>query len=133
MFFLGKKPKTEGAAKTVAQVRGQAGEDQALAYLQARGLRLLGRNYRTPVRGGGEIDLILQESDGTVVFVEVRSRSHNDFGGAGGSIGLRKRQRIVGAAQHWLQCQAHPGACRFDVVLIEGGQLQWLRAAFDAG
>lgn len=132
MFFLGKQPKAQVTAKTAAQARGQAGEDQALAYLQAKGLRLLGRNYRTPGRGGGEIDLILQESDGTVVFVEVRSRSRADFGGAGSSIGHAKRQRIVWAAQHWLQCQASPAACRFDVVLIEGTQLQWLRAAFDA-
>lgn len=132
MFFLGKKPKAEGAALTTAQARGQAGEDQALAYLQAKGLRLLGRNYRTPGRGGGEIDLILQESDGTVVFVEVRSRSHADFGGAGGSIGADKRRRIVLAAEHWLLCHPCAGACRFDVLLIEGAQLQWLRAAFDA-
>ena len=131
MFFLGKQPKPE-PAQNAAHARGQAGEDQALAYLQARGLRLLARNYRTPGRGGGEIDLILQESDGTVVFVEVRSRSHADFGGAGGSIGPAKRQRIVRAAQHWLQFRSHQGACRFDAVLIDGAQLQWLRAAFDA-
>lgn len=104
-----------------------------MAYLQAQGLQLIARNYRTPGRGGGEIDLILQEADGTVVFVEVRSRSHSDFGGAGGSIGQGKRQRIIFTAQHWLQRQASPCACRFDAVLIDGTQLQWLRAAFDAG
>lgn len=104
-----------------------------MAYLQAQGLQLIARNYRTPGRGGGEIDLILQEADGTVVFVEVRSRRHADFGGAGGSIGHGKRQRIIFAAQHWLQRQPSPSACRFDAVLIDGTQLQWLRAAFDAG
>ena len=130
MLFLGKKPKPVPPVTTTA--RGQAGEDQALAYLQAHGLRLLGRNYRTPGRGGGEIDLILQESDGTVVFVEVRSRSHRDFGGAGGSIVYAKRQRVVRAAQQWLQAQGWQAPCRFDVVLIDGTQLQWLQAAFDA-
>jgi putative endonuclease len=132
MFFLGKKPKPETAAGST-KARGQAAEDQALAYLQARGLRLLGRNYRTPGRGGGEIDLILQESDGTVVFVEVRSRSHSDFGGAGASIGPAKRQRIVFAARQWLHGRGWQVPCRFDVVLMQGAQLQWLRAAFDAG
>ena len=131
MFFLGKTPKPVATAATT-KARGQAAEDQALAYLQAHGLRLLARNYRTPGRGGGEIDLILQAADGTVVFVEVRSRKHAGFGGAGGSIGAAKRRRIVFAAQMWRQRYAPHAACRLDVVLIEGDNLQWLPAAFDA-
>ena len=131
MFFLGKKPQPPSAAVTT-QARGQAAEDQALAYLQAQGLRLLARNYRTPGRGGGEIDLILQDRDGTVVFVEVRSRASADFGGAGASIGAVKRQRIIAAAQHWLQQRRCTAACRLDAVLIDGDHLQWLRGAFDA-
>ena len=58
-----------------------AAEQAALQYLQQAQLRLLVRNYRTPGRGGGEIDLIMQASDGTVVFVEVRKRSRTDHGG----------------------------------------------------
>jgi len=131
MFFLGKKPQPGVSGTTAA--RGHAAEDQALAYLQARGLRLLARNYRTPGRGGGEIDLILQESNGTVVFVEVRSRSSTSFGGAGGSISAAKRQRVVLAAQHWLLQHGAGQACRFDAVLLDGVQLEWLPAAFDAG
>lgn len=93
---------------------------------------LVQRNYRTPGRGGGEIDLIMREADGTLVFVEVRSRSRADFGGAGASIGAVKRQRIIFAARHYLlRCRTLP-PCRFDVVLIEPGGVQWLRAAFDA-
>ena len=133
MLFLGKKPKPPAIAAVTTKARGQAAEDQALAYLQAQGLRLLGRNYRTPGRGGGEIDLILQESDGTVVFVEVRSRGSRRFGGAGGSISAAKQRRIVLAAQHWLHTQPSQPACRLDAVLIDGEQLQWIRAAFEAG
>lgn len=103
-----------------------------MAYLQAQGLQVLDRNYRTPGRGGGEIDLIMQAADGTVVFVEVRSRSDSRFGGVGGSIDGAKQHRIVQAAQHWLLRQGIAPACRFDVVAIDGPQLQWLRAAFDA-
>ena len=74
--------KKDKVGQPSTKARGDAGEDEALAFLQARGLRLLQRNYRTPGRGGGEIDLIMQSPDGTVVFVEVRKRSRSDFGGA---------------------------------------------------
>jgi len=111
---------------------GQAAEDLALAHLQAAGLRLQARNYRTPGRGGGEIDLVLRAPDGTLVFVEVRSRAQASHGGAGASIGAAKRRRIVLAARHYLLRWPSPPPCRFDAVLVESGQVQWLRAAFDA-
>ena len=112
--------------------RGALAEDRALAHLQAAGLRLLERNYRTPGRGGGEIDLILRERDATLVFVEVRSRTSRAFGGAGASITSSKRRRLIFAAQHYLLRLNPPPPCRFDAVLIEGDSVQWLRAAFDA-
>ncbi|OJU91899.1 MAG: YraN family protein [Burkholderiales bacterium 66-5] len=130
MGFLGGR--RSGATETT-RVRGQQAEDAALAHLRAAGLAVVERNYRTPGRGGGEIDLIMRERDGTLVFVEVRSRSRADFGGAGASIGATKQRRIIFAARHYLlRCKAVP-PCRFDVVLIEPDGVQWLRAAFDAG
>lgn len=129
MDFLGKQPKT----RTSTTARGQLAEDAALAHLQKQGLKLVERNYRTPGRGGGEIDLILRERDGSLVFVEVRSRSTSEFGGAGGSIGVIKQQRIVLAARHYLMRFAAPPPCRFDVVLVQGHALEWLKAAFDSG
>ena len=113
--------------------RGVAAEDAALAHLQRAGLRLLERNYRTPGRGGGEIDLILRERDGTLVFVEVRARARHSQGGAAASVGAVKQGRIVLAARHYLQRWPSPPPCRFDVVALESGQIQWLKAAFDAG
>lgn len=113
--------------------RGDAAEDRALAHLQAAGLRLVTRNYRTPGRGGGEIDLIVRAPDGTLVFVEVRQRGRASHGGAGGSIGHVKQQRIVFAARHYLARLSPWPPCRFDVVLIDGDTLTWLQAAFDAG
>jgi putative endonuclease len=79
------------------------------------------------------VDLILVEPDGTLVFVEVRARSAPAaWGGAAASISRAKQRRIVYAAQHWLmRLQALP-ACRFDVVAIDGDQIEWLRGAFDA-
>ncbi|MCW5221395.1 YraN family protein [Verminephrobacter aporrectodeae] len=134
MQFLGKRkpaPAPAPAATGSTRQRGEAAEDRALAHLQAAGLQLMARNYRTPGRGGGEIDLIMRERDGTLVFVEVRGRSGNAFGGAGASIGARKQQRIVFAVRHYLLRQPSPPPCRFDVVLVEES-VQWIRAAFDA-
>lgn len=127
MEFLGKK-----AAASTTRQRGAAAEDRALAHLQAAGLRLLERNYRTPGRGGGEIDLILRERDGTLVFVEVRSRASRAFGGAGASIGSTKQRRIIFAARHYLMRCGAPPPCRFDAVLVEGEGIEWLRGAFEA-
>lgn len=131
MGFLQKAMRSAPAGKTT-RARGNEAEDWALAHLQAAGLRLLERNYRTPGRGGGEIDLILREPDGTVVFVEVRRRATANFGGAGASIQASKQRRIVFAARHYLMRLRTPPPCRFDVVLVEDG-IEWLRAAFDAG
>ncbi len=121
-----------GKGRHSTKARGDAAEDDALALLQARGLRLLERNYRMPGRGAAEIDLIVQAHDGTVVFVEVRQRSRRDFGGAGASIGALKRQRIVRAAQHYLLRWRRLPPLRFDVVLIEPEGPLWLPAACEA-
>ena len=134
MNFLGKRPPAAapgGAKKATTRDRGNAAEDQALAHLQAAGLQLAVRNYRTPGRGGGEIDLVMREPDGTVVFVEVRSRSSQAWGGAGASIGATKRRRIVFAAQHFLLRLGAQPPCRFDAVLLEP-DISWIRGAFDA-
>ncbi len=111
---------------------GDAAEDEALRHLQHAGLRLMERNYRTPGRGGGEIDLIMREPDGTTVFVEVRARSSNTHGGAAASVGATKQRRIVFAARHYLMRLREPTPCRFDVLVMQGQDIEWLRAAFDA-
>jgi putative endonuclease len=110
---------------------GDAAEDRALAHLRRAGLRLVARNYRTPGRGGGEIDLVMRDAD-TLVFIEVRRRSRADFGGAAASVSGTKQRRIVFAAQHFLLRWPAPPACRFDVVSVQDGVVDWLRAAFDA-
>ena len=75
----------QGSSVTTKQ-RGDAAEDLALAHLQRHGLRLVQRNFKTPGRGGGEVDLIMREPDGTLVFVEVRQRASASRGGAAGSV-----------------------------------------------
>jgi putative endonuclease len=114
---------------------GDHAEALALAHLQRHGLALVVRNYRVargPRSRGGEIDLILRERDGTLVFVEVRARGGSAYGGALASVTARKQQRLLLAAKHYLARLSAMPACRFDVVAIEGEQLQWIRGAFDA-
>ncbi|MBO9679893.1 MAG: YraN family protein [Acidovorax sp.] len=132
MGFLGKMRNRLTPARPTTRALGNAAEDRALAHLQSAGLQLLERNYRTPGRGGGEIDLVLRERDGTLVFAEVRSRASRDWGGAGASIGAVKQRRLVFAARHYLLRWPSPPPCRFDAVLVDGDQIEWLRAAFDA-
>lgn len=113
---------------------GERGEDRALAHLRAQGLRLEARNYRVgggPGRPAGEIDLVMRERDGTLVFVEVRARGSAGHGGAAASVSPHKQRRLLRAAQTWLLRYASPPPCRFDVVAIEGERLQWIQGAFD--
>ena len=123
---------------------GAAGEAAAQAHLEAAGLRLVARNFKSPGRGGGEVDLIMREPDGTLVFVEVRQRSHAKYGGAAASVGWAKQRRVIFAARHYLQRLPQLPPCRFDVVALQGLpqvagattasslHVQWIRGAFDA-
>ncbi len=114
---------------------GDAGEARALAHLVAQGLTLVQRNYRVargPRARGGEIDLIVRERDGTLVFVEVRARAGGAHGGAAASVSAAKQRALVFAAQHFLSGLRTLPPCRFDVVAIDGECLTWLRGAFDA-
>ncbi|QPF72494.1 YraN family protein [Roseateles sp. DAIF2] len=117
--------------------RGDAGEDRALQHLQQQGLTLLERNYRVAAGPGaraGEVDLIMRDPrDGTLVFVEVRTRLDGSHGGAAASVTPAKQRRLIYAARHYLLHHATPPPCRFDVVALEGGGIEWLQAAFEAG
>ena len=112
---------------------GDGHEDAALRLLRAAGLVLLARNLGCRA---GEIDLVMRDGD-VLVFVEVRSRQGDAYGGAAASIGRDKQARLARAAAHWLPTLAmrhwHGAtpAARFDAVLFDGGQVRWLRAAFE--
>ena len=128
-----------GAVQVTTKRLGDVAEAIALGHLGKAGLKLVETNYRTPGRGGGEIDLIMRAPDGTLVFVEVRQRSSQSHGGAGASISAVKQRRIIFAARYYLMRFASPPPCRFDVVLVQGAlevqdgvQIEWLQAAFDA-
>lgn len=104
---------------------GDAGEESAVRHLEAQGMRVLARNFRVK---GGELDIVGRDG-ATIVFVEVRRRASADFGGAAYSITATKQRRLVLAARHWL-ARHGDAACRFDCVLIEGENLEWIKDAF---
>ena len=114
------------------QQQGQLAEACALAFLQQKGLRLIERNAQYTV---GELDIIMRNDD-TLVFVEVRQRKSNLFGGAAHSIDRRKMKKCALAAQCWLKqnSQFVKMSCRFDAVLLTGTennwQIDWIENAF---
>ena len=119
---------------------GDAAETLALTHLTRAGMQLVQANYRTPGRGGGEVDLIMRDTDGTLVFVEVRQRKGTLHGGAAASVSAVKQRRIIFAARYFLLRFASHPPCRFDVVTVQGSLdapqtavVEWLRGAFDAG
>lgn len=107
---------------------GQEAENLAAVFLQQQGLRLVTRNYRCRM---GEIDLVMDDR-GTLVFVEVRLRKNNHFGGAGASITSHKQSKLIRAAQHYLQQQSLQPPCRFDALLLDSGKMEWIKDAFSA-
>lgn len=127
---------SESTKSISTKAKGDDAETRALRHLQAHGLTLVKRNYRVargPHARGGEVDLIVRDTDGTLVFVEVRSRSTSGHGAAAETVTQRKQQRIVWAARHFLLHLPSEPPCRFDVVALEGPTLHWLQGAFDAG
>ncbi|MBZ0104354.1 MAG: YraN family protein [Sulfuricella denitrificans] len=107
---------------------GKAAENTAASFLQSQGLRLVERNYRCRM---GEVDLIMEHGD-TLVFVEVRLRRSERYGGAAASITGHKQRKLIHAAQHYLQQITKQPPCRFDALLLDGARIEWIKDAFSA-
>ncbi|SAK40531.1 hypothetical protein AWB77_00237 [Caballeronia fortuita] len=114
----------------MSKTLGDVFESHALEFLQRQRMRLVARNVTCR---GGEIDLVMLDERGALVFVEVRARKSRRYANAAASVDMKKRARIVLAAQHFLAtwCGAMP-ACRFDVVAFDAGRIHWLSDAFRA-
>lgn len=117
---------------------GQIAEELACRYLLLNELTYLCKNFNNRQ---GEIDLIMKEQD-IIIFVEVKYRKNNNFGGAISSIPYKKQQKIRQCAKYYLQqlgINEYNTPCRFDVVTVEGylnentqtaPQITWLKNAF---
>ncbi len=120
-------------SETARQALGRYGEDLAAQHLQALGMTVLARNWRC---AQGELDLVARDTDGTVVFVEVKTRTGTAFGAPAEAVGRVKARRLQALACRWLLDHRPPGApdLRFDVIGIvrrrgEAPELTHLRAA----
>ncbi|MEN6428375.1 MAG: YraN family protein [Phycisphaerales bacterium] len=95
---------------------GRWGERRCERYLRNKGLRTLTRNYSCKV---GELDLVMVDADGTLVFVEVRSRADESFGPPEATITPAKRLRVARAARYFLVVEKiEDRPLRFDVVTL---------------
>lgn len=111
-------------------MKGSDAEKIAASYLQKQSLTLIAQNYRCRF---GEIDLIMQHGS-TLVFIEVRLRTQEAFGGAAASITSSKQAKLLQAARHYLAEINHQPPCRFDVILfsgLDGQKIEWIQNAFE--
>ena len=95
---------------------GRWGEKRTESYLRKKGYKTLTRNFSCAT---GEIDLIMVDTDHSIVFVEVRTRACEDFATAESSINLPKKTKLIRAARYFLSAHdIHDRPFRFDVVII---------------
>ena len=99
---------------------GQWGEKYCERFLKRKGLKILTRNFSCKT---GEIDLIMVDTEGGIVFVEVRTRADEKFVEAESSITTAKKNRLKRAARYFLSTQnIENRPLRFDIVTIVLGQ-----------
>jgi putative endonuclease len=112
---------------------GQAGESAAEEYLRRKGYRILARNLRSSL---GELDLVAEDGQ-VLVFVEVKARRTDAFGGAIHAVHHRKQEKLIQlAAQYVARHHIKNRLCRFDVVLLQGlnaaaPQIEHIQNAFE--
>lgn len=94
---------------------GHRGEELAVRYLRGKGFKILERNHRTPI---GEIDIIAEDK-GSLVFVEVKTRTNNSHGLPFEAIDNKKIERMRKIALLYLKQRGKESYVRFDVVSIE--------------
>jgi putative endonuclease len=111
---------------------GQRGEALAFEHLKKKGYKIIEKNFKSPI---GEIDIIARDGR-TIVFVEVKARSSDDFGAAKWAVDQKKQRKLSLLALDYLKRQSLlDQSARFDVVAIDGVQgqetIELIRNAFD--
>ncbi|HXH69155.1 MAG TPA: YraN family protein [Pyrinomonadaceae bacterium] len=104
---------------------GQIGEELAARFLRKNGYRLVAANFKTPIGRNrldaqitGEIDLIALDAD-VLCFVEVKTRSSDDFASPLAAVDLRKQRQIIRTARMYRKIfQLHHVKIRYDVISV---------------
>ena len=106
---------------------GRVGEKKAVDYLKKNGYKILKSNYKTPL---GEIDIIAEYED-QIIFVEVKTRTNDDYGFPCEAVDKRKQEKYYKVATYYLQrTKKLDSECRFDVVEIDDGKINHILNAF---
>jgi putative endonuclease len=108
---------------------GEMAEDRACQLLKSEGYEIVARNWRCR---SGEVDIVARDGT-TLVFVEVKSRRSETFGGPEGAVHAAKQRRIVSAARAFLSATGCDLPVRFDVVTFIGARARLHRDAFQVG
>lgn len=109
---------------TPTQAMGRKGEDIAHRYLKGRGLHIIARRFRLP-DGSGEVDIIARDKE-VLVFVEVKTRRTQAFGGPERAIDPEKQRKLIRAARSYVsKAGANWSRIRFDIVtvILEGSAI----------
>ena len=113
------------------KILGREGEDRAAEFLKKRGHKILERNYNTRA---GEIDIISLH-EGTIVFIEVKTRTSDRYGAPELAVNRQKQHRMIKAALGYIKYKKiHQMPCRFDVVAITavaGQEPELIQNAFE--
>ena len=109
------------------KILGDKGEKLAEAYLKKQGYKILKRNYRTPL---GEADLVVQKGE-EIVFVEVKTRTSDDYGTPAASVTKTKQAHYKKIAAYYISGRKEEVAVRFDVVEVwADGKIEHMESAF---
>jgi len=113
------------------QLVGQEGENLAESYLKKNGFIIVSKNFR--FKKIGEIDLIAQKNN-LLLFVEVKNRKTNQYGGARYSLSSRKKRSFKIVANQFLNLNSEfnntQTTCRFDLISIKNGLIEWIEDIF---
>jgi len=107
-------------------MRGDETEDKACRFLKQEGYRIVARNWRTKT---GELDIIARDG-GILVFVEVKARTSDGFGGPEAAVDHAKQRRLISAALAFMEKTQCELPTRFDVVAIRPGRMHLYQDAF---
>jgi putative endonuclease len=110
---------------------GKKGEDLAAQLLLEKGFRIVERNYRA---GRVELDIIAWAHDRLLVFVEVKTRASENFGGPLDAVDAKKQARMARAAAWYMDSIGYDWEISFDIVaiLLKDDKLQEIRHVEDA-